>query len=103
MTLPWKKRKNRRASEREFLLDVKLRTSQSRAARMRIAGIGLSGDFHAGNRRVRPLRRGGHWLLDGLVYKNDAFAIQQIDVQTDGVLTGRGDSQLGHGRDRART
>jgi hypothetical protein len=26
-------------------------------------------------------------MLDGLIYENDAFAIQQIDVQTDGVLT----------------
>jgi len=86
MTLPWKKPKNRRTSEREFLLDVKLRTSQSRAARMRIAGIGLTAIFTLAIVAF-VLWRGGHWLLDGLVYKNDAFAIQQIDVQTDGVLT----------------
>jgi cell division septal protein FtsQ len=86
MTLPWKKRKNRRASEREFLLDVKLRTSQSRATRMRIVGIGLTAIFTLAIVGF-VLWRGGHWLLDGLVYKNDAFAIQQIDVQTDGVLT----------------
>ena len=36
---------------------------------------------------VARLWRGGVWLLDYLIYKNDAFAIQQIDVQTDGVLT----------------
>ena len=31
--------------------------------------------------------RGGVWLLDRLIYKNDTFAIDQIEVQTDGVLT----------------
>jgi cell division septal protein FtsQ len=33
------------------------------------------------------LWRGGQWLLDRLIYENDTFAIRQIDVQTDGVLT----------------
>jgi hypothetical protein len=33
------------------------------------------------------LWRGGQWMLDKLIYENDAFTIQQIDVQTDGVLT----------------
>jgi hypothetical protein len=32
------------------------------------------------------LWRGGEWVLDRLVYDNDAFAIQQIEVQTDGVI-----------------
>lgn len=78
--------RNRRAPEREHGLDVKLRTSQTRAARLRMIGsvavvlfslvvIGL------------VLWRGGQWTLNGLIYKNDAFAIQQIDVQTEGVLT----------------
>ncbi|HEX3718256.1 MAG TPA: FtsQ-type POTRA domain-containing protein [Verrucomicrobiae bacterium] len=83
---PWRKPKNRRASEREFMLDVKLRTSQSRAQRMRILGIGLSALFMLAMISL-VLWRGGYWLLDCLIYKNDAFAIQQIEVQTDGVLT----------------
>jgi cell division septal protein FtsQ len=80
------KPRNRRAPEREHGLDVKLRTSQTRAARLRMIGsvavvlfslvvIGL------------VLWRGGQWILNGLIYENDAFAIQQIDVQTEGVLT----------------
>jgi cell division protein FtsQ len=81
-----RKPKNRRASEREFLLDVKMRTSQSRAARMRLLGIGLSAIFTLAAVGL-VLWRGGHWLLDRLIYENDAFAIRQIDVQTDGVLT----------------
>jgi cell division septal protein FtsQ len=85
--LHWLQRKprNRRASEREFLLDVKMRTSQTRAARMRMLGIGLTAIFTLAAVGL-VLWRGGHWLLDQLIYENDAFAIRQIDVQTDGVL-----------------
>ena len=32
------------------------------------------------------LYRGGDWALNRLVYENKAFAIQEIDVQTDGVI-----------------
>jgi cell division septal protein FtsQ len=81
-----RKPKNRRASEREFLLDVKLRASQGRAKRMRILGIGMSAIFILTVVGL-VLWRGGHWLLDRLIYKNDTFGIRQIDVQTDGVLT----------------
>lgn len=76
------KRRNRRFGEREHILDVKLRTSQARAARMRYlavaAGVLLL---------LLGAWRGGLWLLDRLIYKNNTFAIEQIDVQTDGVLT----------------
>jgi cell division septal protein FtsQ len=82
-----RKPKNRRVAEREFLLDVKLRAGQSRAARMRILGIGLSAIFTLTLVGL-VLWRGGHWLLGRLIYENDTFAIHQIDAQTDGVLTG---------------
>ena len=86
--LSWLKRKtkNRRAQEREQVLDVKLRTSQTRAARMRMVGVGLTVIFCVALVAL-VLWRGGKWVLDGLIYENDAFAIQQIAVQTDGVLT----------------
>ena len=35
---------------------------------------------------VYLLWRTGEWALNSLVYENEAFAIQQIDVQTDGVI-----------------
>jgi hypothetical protein len=76
------RRRNRRFGERGHLLDVKLRTSQARAARLRVfaavAAVVLS---------LAGAWRGGQWLLDDLIYKNEAFAIQNIEVQTDGVLT----------------
>jgi cell division septal protein FtsQ len=80
------KPKNRRAPEREHGLDVKLRTSQTRAARMRMAGLVVTVVVSLALIAL-VLWRGGEWVLDGLIYQNDAFAIQQIEVQTDGVLT----------------
>lgn len=79
-----RKQKNRRF-DRPQLLDVKLRSSQTRAARFRLAGMGLSISF-ALIVILFVLWRGGEWVLNRLVYDNEAFAIQQIDVQTDGVI-----------------
>jgi cell division septal protein FtsQ len=76
------RRRNRRFGDREHVLDVKLRTSQARAARLRVlAGfIGVAAALFA-------VWRGGQLLLNYLVYNNDNFVIQQIEVETDGVLT----------------
>jgi hypothetical protein len=81
-----RKPKNRRFAEREQVLDVKLRASHVRAARFRVAGIGFGVVFSLLLIGL-VLWRGGQWLLDNLIYENDAFAIQEIGVQTDGVLT----------------
>ena len=81
----FKKPKNRRVAERESLLDVKLRTSQTRAGRMRKVGIGFSATFIL-LMVALVAWRGGLWLLDSLIYKNDAFSIQNTEVQTDGFL-----------------
>jgi cell division septal protein FtsQ len=78
--------RNRRAPEREHTLDIKLRTSQTRAARWRIIGRGAIALFSLVVIGL-VIWRGGQWILNGLIYENDAFAIQQIEVQTDGVLT----------------
>jgi cell division septal protein FtsQ len=79
-----RKAKNRRLG-REYVLDVKLRSSQVRAARMRkfvytgavIFIVALSGYL---------LWRIGGWTMDRLVYENAAFSIRDIDLQTDGVI-----------------
>jgi cell division septal protein FtsQ len=76
------KRRNRRFGEREHILDVKLRTSQAKAARVRLLAAGLGAIL-----LLAAAWRGSQLLLDKLVYKNEAFAIDQIEVQTDGVLT----------------
>jgi cell division septal protein FtsQ len=83
----WFKRKpkNRRLG-REQVLDVKLRSSQVTAARRRVGAIGL-GVLFATVFGLYLLYRSGEWVLSRCVYENKAFAIQEIDVQTDGVIS----------------
>src|SRR5213078_4260163 len=82
----WFKRtpKNRRL-ERGNVLDVKLRTKEVRAARIKLAttalGVSLGTVF-----ALYLLWRGGVWALDRFVFKNDAFAVRDLDVQTDGSI-----------------
>jgi len=79
------KTKNRRAG-RGHVLDVKLRSDQVRATRVRLGAItfGLLFSTVFG---LYVLWRLGEWGMNRLVYQNTAFAIQQIDVATDGVIT----------------
>jgi cell division protein FtsQ len=83
----WFKRKpkNRRLG-REQVLDVKLRSSQVRAARTRLGAISL-GALFATIFGLYLLYRSGEWALNQCVYQNKAFAIQEMDVQTDGVIS----------------
>jgi hypothetical protein len=82
----WLKRKpkNRRLG-REQVLDVRLRSSQVRAARTRMAAVSLGAIF-ATVFGLYLVYRSGEWLLNRLVYENRAFAIEEIDVQTDGII-----------------
>lgn len=82
----WFKRepKNRRLS-RTHVLDVKLRSDQVRAARVRTATIACSVVFGT-IFGIYLLWRTGEFLLDKFVYENADFAIQNIEVQTDGVI-----------------
>src|ERR1039457_240090 len=82
----WFKRKpkNRRLG-REQVLDVKLRSSKVRAARTRMTAVSL-GVVFATVFGLYLAYRGGEWLLNRLVYENRAFAVEEIDVQTDGII-----------------
>jgi cell division septal protein FtsQ len=78
------KNRNRRIG-RDYVLDVKLRSDQVRATRVRWATIVFClvfGTFFG----LYLVWRTGELLLDKFVYKNPDFAIQNIEVQTDGVL-----------------
>ena len=81
---PNRKPKNRRL-ERAYVLDVKLRSSQVRAARLRVIAIsfGLLVAIVGG---AYTVWRAGEWALNRLVYENKAFAIEEVDVQTDGII-----------------
>ncbi len=80
-----RERKNRRL-HRTRVLDVKLRSEQVRATRTRLAvmAIGVPAFTVFG---LYLLWRAGEWTLDKFVYENAEFAIQRVDVQTDGVIT----------------
>ena len=79
-----RKAKNRRF-ERGNVLDVKLRTKEVRAARLRLAtaAVGLSLGTVIG---LYLLWRAGAWALDQFVFKNDAFAIRELEIRTDGSI-----------------
>src|SRR5437867_12630144 len=76
--------KNRRLG-RGQVLDVKLRSSRARAARARTAGVALGVAFGT-IFGLYLLWRTGEWALNCLVYENKAFAIDHIDLETDGVI-----------------
>jgi cell division protein FtsQ len=82
----WFKReqKNRRL-RRRHVLDVKLRSEQVRATRMRLAMMAVSVPLFT-IFGLYLLWRAGDWTLDKFVYKNAEFAIQHVEVQTDGVI-----------------
>ncbi len=76
--------KNRRIG-REFVLDVKLRSSQVRARRVRTAAL-LLGGFFLAVCSVYMAWRATEVGLDLLLYRNPAFAVLNVDVQTDGII-----------------
>ena len=78
------KNKNRRL-HRHNVLDVKLRSDQVRASRIRLGVVlflAVSGPFFG----LYLLWRVGEVMLNAFVYENSDFAIQQVDVQTDGII-----------------
>jgi cell division protein FtsQ len=79
-----RKQKNRRLN-RGRVLDVRLRSEQARATRTRLALMAISVPAVTVF-GLYLLWRTGEWALDKFVYENAEFAIQRVDVQTDGVI-----------------
>ncbi len=80
-----RKQRNRRLS-RGHVLDVHLRSSVVRAARVRVVAL-ASGVLLAGLFGCYALWRFADWGLDRLLYQNKTFAIRSVEVQTDGVIS----------------
>jgi cell division protein FtsQ len=80
-----REQKNRRLKRGHDVLDVKLRSDQVRATRTRLASIAL-GVLFGTVFGLYLFWRAGEWALDKFVYENSTFAIQSIEVQTDGVI-----------------
>src|ERR1700761_5851567 len=82
----WFKReqKNRRLT-RGHILDVKMRSDQVRANRIRMATMAflvIAGPFLG----LYLVWRAGEALLNRFVYENPDFAISNVVVKTDGVI-----------------
>ena len=79
-----RKKKNRRRGG-GLMLDVKVRSDQVRARRTRLVSLSLLvvGGTALG---LYLFWRAGEWTLDRFVYENPGFAIQRVEVQTDGVI-----------------
>lgn len=80
-----RERKNRRHS-RGHVLDVKLRSDQAHASRVRLA-TGAFALIFGTLFGLYLFWRTGEWALDKFVYENTNFAIQQIDVQSNGKIS----------------
>jgi cell division septal protein FtsQ len=83
---PKRKQKNRRLN-RVHVLDVKLRSDQVRKSRLRWGTIAF-GILFGAVFGCYVLWRAGDWVLNRMIYENRAFAIREIQVQTDGIISG---------------
>ena len=79
-----REQKNRRL-HRFHVLDVKLRSDQVRATRTRLAAL-TAGILFGTVFGLYLLWRTGEWALDKFVYENSEFAIQHVEVKTDGMI-----------------
>lgn len=83
----WFKRKPKnRRFERDHVLEVKLRSSQRRQLRFRQASLVLGSVFSLFF-GLFAAWRGGEWLIRRFLTENPAFAVHQLDVQTDGIIS----------------
>jgi cell division septal protein FtsQ len=79
------KAKNR-AFERRRVLDVKVARRQAIRTRVRVATLAASlslGTLFA----LYLLWQAGSWAMTHFIYENKAFAVHEIDIQTDGVIS----------------
>jgi cell division septal protein FtsQ len=81
----WNRKSKNRRLGREYVLDVKLRSSQVRAVRTRKFVLAGAAVLTVAIGAYALWRMGG-WALDRLAYENQAFSISDIDLQTDGVI-----------------
>src|SRR5882672_6961927 len=74
-----------RAFERRRVLDVKVARRQAVRQRVRVAT--LAAGLSLGTLFTLYLAWcGGNWAMTRFIYENKAFAVQEIDIQTDGVI-----------------
>ncbi|MBM3847119.1 MAG: FtsQ-type POTRA domain-containing protein [Verrucomicrobia bacterium] len=84
MSLFGGRRKNR-AFQRRHVLDVKLSSDQKRGAQAKWLGLVLGAAVSA-FLVLFVAWKGGSWLVQKMIYQNPAFAVREIQVETDGVI-----------------
>jgi hypothetical protein len=82
----WKRQTKNRRTGRGNVLDVKLRSDQVRATRMRF-GVMAGGLVFGTALGFYLLWCVGTGALNQVIYENPAFAIERIDVHTDGTIS----------------
>lgn len=80
----WRQPKNRRHN-RGHVLKVKVRSDQVRGTRVRLATAAFALVFGT-LFGLYLFWRTGEWALDKFVYENATFAIQHVDIQTNGKI-----------------
>ena len=78
------RQKNRRR-ERRHVLDVKLSVNQLRRRRTQVLASGL-GAFVLLLGIIYGLWRGGWWVAQHFVYRNEHLQVREFNVRTDGVI-----------------
>jgi cell division septal protein FtsQ len=78
-------RSKKKKFERQWLLDVRSRSGPLKALRLRMAVSALA--ISAGVVLVLFITwKGGEFLVDRYLYTNPSFAIEQLEIETDGII-----------------
>ena len=81
----WEQSRSRK-TDRDRLLQTRLKARAVRIAQLRVVGTVLTYVFVIFF-LVQMAWRSGEWLLEKLVYQNDDFKVTKIDIQSDGILS----------------
>src|ERR1041385_3300510 len=78
-------RSKKKKTEQQWLLDVRSRSKLLKAVRLRMAVSALA--ISAGIVLVLLVCwKGSEYVLDQCVYTNPSFAIERVDIQSDGII-----------------
>ncbi|MBI3867736.1 MAG: FtsQ-type POTRA domain-containing protein [Verrucomicrobia bacterium] len=78
-------RPKNRQNTRRHVLNVRLSSEQRQGARLRWLGVAF-GTAASAFLVLFLCWRGGDWALQKWIYRNPAFAVREIEVDTDGVI-----------------
>ena len=80
-----RRRPKNRTHHRRQVLDVKLSSEQKQSTRIRWFGVAF-GAAAVAMLVLFGIWRGGDWAMQQFIYRNSAFAVRDIQVETDGVI-----------------